>query len=102
MFQRILVAVDGSTHSARALDEAVDLARSFGGRLTLLSVGPRPPMWPGPFQPVVTDADLAQAAQAVVDDAAARYPRTSRLRPSSGSAARQTKSSRKRTTGTTT
>jgi nucleotide-binding universal stress UspA family protein len=74
MFQSILVAVDGSTHSARALDEAVDLARSFGGRLTLLSVGPRPPMWPGPFQPVVTDADLAQAAQAVVDDAAAKVP----------------------------
>jgi nucleotide-binding universal stress UspA family protein len=38
MYQRILVAVDGSPTSLRGLDEAVKVARSSGGRLLLVHV----------------------------------------------------------------
>jgi len=38
MYQRILVAVDGSPTSLRGLDEAVKVARSSGGRLMLVHV----------------------------------------------------------------
>jgi nucleotide-binding universal stress UspA family protein len=38
MYQRILVAVDGSPTSLRGLDEAVKIARSSGGRLLLVHV----------------------------------------------------------------
>ena len=70
----MLPRVDGSKHSARALEEAVDLARSEAGRLTVISVGTPPPIWPSPFQVVVTDAELERAARAVVDDAATTVP----------------------------
>lgn len=36
MYQRILVAVDGSTTSEQALDAAIDLALSGGGRLRVV------------------------------------------------------------------
>jgi nucleotide-binding universal stress UspA family protein len=74
VFRSILVAVDGSTHSARAVEEAVDLARSMGGRLTLISVGAHPVVWPSPYQTVLSDAELEQTAQAALDDAAAKVP----------------------------
>jgi nucleotide-binding universal stress UspA family protein len=74
VFRSSLVAVDGSTHSTRAVEEAVDLARSMGGRLTLISVGAHPVVWPSPYQTVLSDAELAKTAQAALDDAVAKVP----------------------------
>jgi len=74
MFRSILVAVDGSTHGTRALEEAIDVARSEGARLTLVTVATRPMIWPAPLQAAVTDAELEETAQALIDEAAAKVP----------------------------
>lgn len=65
-YRSLLVGVDGSAASARAVERAVDLARVAGAQLVVVGVEePRPPFaigpagWPGPV-------DLQQAVGAAV------------------------------------
>ena len=74
MFHNILVAADGSAHSVRVLQEAIDLARSVEGRLTLITVAARPVIWPSAYQAAVTDDELEDTAQEILDEAAAKVP----------------------------
>jgi nucleotide-binding universal stress UspA family protein len=45
MFRNILVSIDGSAHSDRALREAIDIAELSSGRLTIITAVPRPTSW---------------------------------------------------------
>jgi nucleotide-binding universal stress UspA family protein len=76
MFRSILVAVDGSQAAREALEEAIELARDTGARLTLISVA-APFRWrlPSPYMaPLPTEGELAREAQEVADRAAALVP----------------------------
>ena len=75
MYRSILVAVDGSQAAARALEQAVELARSHGGRLTLISVVPRIRRYGWPlFVPYPSEAELARQARAIAERAEALVP----------------------------
>jgi nucleotide-binding universal stress UspA family protein len=76
VFRSILVALDDSAASAAALDQAIDLARAEGARLTLISVA-APPRWrpAGPFvPPYPTDGQLEDEARVILDRAEERVP----------------------------
>ena len=79
MFKSILVAWDGSEHAKRALAEAVDLARTQDGRLTLLTVAAPLHAWPG-YVPPVSEADLISGAEKILAEGEALVPRASRCR----------------------
>jgi nucleotide-binding universal stress UspA family protein len=76
MFRSILVAVDGSPAARAALMQAIDLARTEGGRLTLISVA-SPPRWQvaaGPYYVPLTDDELERDARETLDRAESLVP----------------------------
>ncbi len=78
MFHNILVSIDGSDHSDRALDEAIDIARADQARLTILTAITQPPVWAASAMAAgacaVTAADLEKEAVDVMRRAVKRVP----------------------------
>ena len=64
IFQKILVAFDGSEHSRRALESAIQIAKSFNSKLMLLTVHH------AEITPI-TSPELTIQAPVIVPDAAA-------------------------------
>ena len=65
-FQTILVPVDFSEHSARALDVAIEMAKAFGGRIHLLHCYPINPTGISPYGIVIPegfDQEVREAAE---------------------------------------
>lgn len=80
MFCNILVCVDGSPSSDRALSEAIDMAVAQRSRLTLLTSIQRPPCWvctPATAAGMETLAvDLARESAQALEAAVDRVPRS--------------------------
>jgi nucleotide-binding universal stress UspA family protein len=76
VFRSILVALDCSAASKAALEQAIDLARDEGARLTLISVAAPPRFRPvGPFVvPLPNDIELERQAKGILDQAEAQVP----------------------------
>jgi nucleotide-binding universal stress UspA family protein len=63
MFERILLAVDGSEHSRRAVPVAGDLARMYGGEVIVLHAREHEVTWGADI-----DAETPSEARALVDE----------------------------------
>jgi nucleotide-binding universal stress UspA family protein len=73
LFKKILVPLDGSEHSLRALEIAIQIAKKFDGKITLIhvySVTIRPVIMPEPTTltppmiPAMTPAEVSKAVEA--------------------------------------
>ena len=73
LFEKILVPLDGSEHSLRALEIAIQIAKKFDGKITLIhvySVTIRPVIMPEPTTltppmiPAMTPAEVSKAVEA--------------------------------------
>jgi len=73
LFDKILVPLDGSEHSMKALDYAVQIAKKFSGKVTLLNVYstsvqpiflPEPTTLGSPGVPLLTAADVSMVVEA--------------------------------------
>jgi nucleotide-binding universal stress UspA family protein len=76
VFLNILVAIDGSASSQRALEQAVDLARAMNSKLTLITVAP-PVSHYVPLSGASSETmrrDLDRWASDVLDQAVAAVP----------------------------
>jgi nucleotide-binding universal stress UspA family protein len=80
MFRNILISVDGSDHSVRALQEAIDLAEPAGARLTIITAIPQCANWVGgpmaAFPPGEFERDYAAVLERAVDLVPASIPVT--------------------------
>lgn len=74
LFKKILVPLDGSEHSLRALKIATQIAKRFDGKITLIhvySIGartivmPEPTTMTPPSVPIMTPADFSNVVDAV-------------------------------------
>ena len=74
MFEKILVPLDGSEHSLRALEIAIQIAKKFDGKITLIHVYsvsvapvimPEPTTLTPPMMPVMTSAEVSKAVEAI-------------------------------------
>ena len=72
MFKKILVPLDGSEHSLRALEFAIQVAKKFGGKIVLIhvySVSVRPVIMPEPTTltppmiPVMAPAEVSKTVE---------------------------------------
>jgi nucleotide-binding universal stress UspA family protein len=79
MFRRLLLAIDSSPDSQRALAEAIDLARTNHAQLTVMTVVPDMPSWSlfgvmsAPVEPALQD-EIEGAYRAVLDAAVEAVP----------------------------
>jgi nucleotide-binding universal stress UspA family protein len=73
LFERILVPIDGSEHSSRALDVAVQIAKEFHGKLALIHVYsvsvtpvivPEPSAMTPPSALLMTSVETSKVAEA--------------------------------------
>jgi nucleotide-binding universal stress UspA family protein len=81
MFTKVLVAYDRSNHAKSALDQAIDIARTQGAELTVLTSYSTILAWPGAVAPGITQSlydELLEGArneaQAAIDEAVLRLP----------------------------
>jgi nucleotide-binding universal stress UspA family protein len=76
VFTNILVGLDGSQSSQRALEHAIDLARSSGAKLTLMTVAPPVATYVtlGGVSIETMGAELDKWAANVLDEAARTIP----------------------------
>lgn len=78
LFEKILVPLDGSQHSLRALQIAIQIAKRFDGKITLIhvySVGVRPMVaepatLAPPNIPIMSSADFSKVMEATREAAA--------------------------------
>ncbi|MGH2966456.1 MAG: universal stress protein [Solirubrobacterales bacterium] len=79
MFRNILVSIDGSVHSDRALTEAIDLAETGHAKLTILTAVTHPPGWAytgaGAAAAQSLSDELEDDAQAILERAIDRLPK---------------------------
>jgi len=73
MFEKILVPLDGSEHSLNALNVAIQIAKKFNGKITLIHVYsvsvapvvlPEPTTFTPPMVPIMTPAEAAKTVDA--------------------------------------
>jgi nucleotide-binding universal stress UspA family protein len=72
LFKKILVPLDGSEHSAKALSLAIQIAKKFEGKITLINVFavaapvvmPEPTTLTPPAVPIMSTAEFSKVAEA--------------------------------------